>query len=82
MWPDEYLKSRKILRKEFAGWVGCSISSLNLYMQRRRLPDLITALKIVENCNGRVSIQDLVDFYLSRPDKKEKRIYRKRNDPK
>jgi hypothetical protein len=79
MWPDEYLRSRQISRPKFAEWLGCSESSFQLYMQRKRIPSLITALKIVELTDGKVSYKDLVDFYLSRPDKKEKRKYTRKN---
>ena len=56
----EYLKKHKIRIKVFAAKVGVSRDAIQSICYARLKPSLRLAVKILDECNGEVSMEDLL----------------------
>jgi transcriptional regulator with XRE-family HTH domain len=55
----EYLRTRRMVVKEFSNISGLSVSAISKYMCGDRMPTLESALIITQATNGKVTGEDL-----------------------
>lgn len=58
-----YLKLTNIEKKEFAVMIGVSPSSISNYLSGKRMPPLEIGRKIEKVTRGRVTIDDLIEYW-------------------
>lgn len=63
-----YLESRSFTKKEFAKLIGISSAAVSNYICKKRKPALDIAIKIEQVTKGKVSAQDLFNWWESKDD--------------
>lgn len=58
-----YLEYYGISRSYFAKSIGVSVSCIDQYLLGNRRPMLEIALKIFEKTNGKVTLEELMEYY-------------------
>ena len=68
-----YLEICEIGRNDFAISIGVSRSTISHYLSGRRCPNAEIALKIVRKTKGKVTLEDMIQYYQEnyRPEFKE-----------
>lgn len=60
---DKYLRLKRISIKDFAKIIGVNRNSITNYINGKRMPTLIIAMKMIEQTNGSITYEDLKETY-------------------